>query len=122
MAAKGQSPYSIGIAPSSIDFDLDPTQQMRKYKREEKDARSPHVLPYEMGELPQYFANMVENGVQASRTIENILKSENFEHREELAKLKNNVEKAVVYLMKTVDPLLSKFTIGQNLEETEKKD
>jgi hypothetical protein len=119
MAAKGQSPYSIGIMSISINHDLDTVEQMAKYKQEEKEAKAPHTLPYEMGELPQYFGNMVENGVQAARTLETILKSENFENRKELEKLKNNLEKMIVYLMSNVDPILAKFTIGVKDDDLE---
>jgi hypothetical protein len=119
MIGRGQSPYSIGIQPTAIQKELDTVSQMTKYKQDEKDAKAPHTLPYEMGELPQYFGNMVENGVQAARTLETLLKSENFEHRKELEKLKNNLEKMIVYLMSNVDPILQKFTIGAKEDDFE---
>lgn len=112
--ARGSSPYSTGFASGRIDFDLDPKVQMAQYKAEEEAAKAPHTLPYEMGQLPVYFGNMVDNGFEATKVLDTILESDAFENKEDLIKLKSNLEKMVVYLMKNVDPILSKFTIGVN--------
>jgi hypothetical protein len=113
MANKGQSPYSTEIAKSSLDYDMNPMAQMLQYKREEEEAKADLVLPYEMGEIPQYLADMTESGYRAASIMENILKSNNFQgDMKRLAKLKNNLEKMVVYLMQEVDPTLLTFTIG----------
>ena len=114
MASKGTSPYSTSLANSHIDFDLKPDQQMVKYKTEEEAAKAPHTLPFELGELPAYFAEMVDCGFNAARTLDNALKIEKYKDRKELLKLKNNLEQIVSYLMKNVDPVLSKFTIGND--------
>lgn len=111
--ARGSNPYSIGVA-GRINFELDPSSQLRQFRREDEEAKAPHTLPYEMGELPQYYANIVENAFQAARTIDTLLKSENFENHKELFKLKTNTEKMLVYLMENVDEILSKFVIGSD--------
>lgn len=116
--AKGDSPYSTGFASGKLDYNLDPLVQMRQYEREEKETHSaPHTLPYEMGELPQYFANMVDNGLQACKVMEDCLKSKNVKNKKALLKLKINTEKAVMYLLEHVDQTLDKFVIGANNEE-----
>lgn len=115
--AKGDSPYSTGFASSKIDHNLDPLVQMRQYEREEKETHSaPNTLPYEMGELPQYFANIVDNGLQACKVLEDLIKSKNVKHKESLVALKKNTEKAIMYFLKTVDPTLDKFVIGGSME------
>lgn len=112
---KSDSAYSTGFASGKINHDLDTAQQMRQYKREEKETHSaPNVLPYEMGQLPDYFANMVENGMQASKTLEILLESKEYKHKDDLLKLKNNVDKMLMYLIQNVDATLDKFTIGAN--------
>lgn len=110
---KSDSPYSTGFASGKIDFDLNPSAQMRRYKTEEKETyEAPRTLPYEMGNLPQYFGDMVDSALQASRVLEDLLKSETIEHREDLIKLKNNTDKIIMYLIQNVDTTLDKFTIG----------
>ena len=113
MAITGQSPYSTEIAKSALDYDMNPMAQMLQYKREEEESKADLVSPYEMGELPQYLADMTESGYRAASIMENILKSNNFQGDvKRLAKLKKNLEKMVVYLMQEVDPTLLTFTIG----------
>lgn len=113
MAAKGESPYSTKFASPDIDHDLDTSSQMKKYKKEERETHSgPNTLPYEMQNLPQYFGAMVDNGMQAAKTIEDLLKTKDVEHKKELLKLKKNTEKMVLYLMQNVDYVLEKYTIG----------
>jgi hypothetical protein len=113
MPDRGTSPYSTEIARSAIDYDLNPTAQMLQYKREEEGALAPLALPYEMSELPQMFADMVDSGFSAAKIIENILKSQNFEgDSKKLEKLKINIEKIVIYLLKNVDSTLYTYTIG----------
>lgn len=115
--AKGDSPYSTGFASSKIDNNLDPLVQMRQYKREEKETHSaPNTLPYEMAELPQYFANIVDNGLQACKVLEDLIKSKNVKHKKALITLKKNTEKSIMYFLKTVDPTLDKFVIGGSME------
>jgi hypothetical protein len=110
------SPYSTAIASGAIDFDfessLNPSEQMRKYKTDEKEAKAPHTLPFEFGELPQQMANIVDNAFAASRNLENLLKMEEFQKNGELIKLKGNLEKIIMYLIKNGDRILSEYTIG----------
>jgi hypothetical protein len=113
-SSKGESPYSTALANSHIDFDLNPEHQMAKYKAEEEFAKSPYTLPYEMGDLPSYFADMVDSGFNAARTLDNVLKIEKYKENKDLMKFKNNLEKMVAYLMQNVDPVLSKFTLGKD--------
>ncbi len=122
--AKGKNPYSTTFASGDIKFDLDTTQQMRKYKQEEKETHSaPNTLPYEMGSLPIYFGEMVNNGIQAAKTLEDVLQNKNVEHKEELLKLKKNTEKMVMYLLQNVDSVLDKYTIGfKNRDNDEVED
>ena len=111
--AKGKNPYSTTFTSGNIDFDLDTKAQMKQYKREEKETHSaPNTLPYEIGSLPAYFGEMVQNGIQAAKTLENFLQNKNVENKEELLKLKKNTEKMVLYLLQNVDATLDKFTIG----------
>jgi hypothetical protein len=113
MATKGESPYSTKFASPDIDHNLDPSGQMKKYKREERETHNaPNTLPYEMQNLPTYFGNMVDNGMQAAKTIEDLLKTKDVEHKKELLKLKRDTEKMVVYLMQNVDNVLERYTIG----------
>ena len=48
--AASNSPYSTAIASGAIDLDfknpLNPSEQMRKYKTDEKMAQAPDTLPY----------------------------------------------------------------------------
>jgi hypothetical protein len=113
MATKGESPYSTKFASPDIDHNLDPSAQMKKYKKEERETHAgPNALPYEMQNLPQYFGAMVDNGMQAAKCIEDLLKTKDVKHKEELLKLKKNTEKMVLYLMQNVDYVLEKYTIG----------
>lgn len=110
------SPYSTAIASGAIDFDfessLNPSQQMRKYKTDEKEAQTPNVLPFEFGELPQNLANIVDNAFAASSKLENIIKMEKYQKNGDLIKLKGNLEKMIMYLMQNVDKTLENYTIG----------
>ena len=117
MASKGTSPYSTSLASSHIDFELNPDQQMVKYKTEEEEAKAPHTLPFELGKLPAYFADMVDSGFNAAKTLDNALRIEKYKDCKELLKLKNNLEEIVSYLMKNVDPVLAKFTIGNDSKD-----
>ena len=108
-----ESPYSTKFASGKIDHDLNPTTQMKQFKREEKDTHyAPNILPYEMGNLPEYYSTMVDSGIQASKILETVLKSKEVRHKKELLKLKKATEKIVVYLLKNVDSILEKQTIG----------
>jgi hypothetical protein len=113
MADKGRSPYSTEIVKSSLDYDMNPSSQMLRYKREEQEAKSPLTLPYEMSELPRLLADMVDSGFNASKIMDNVLNSENFKgDSERLEKLKRNLEKMVTYLMSESDKILMSYTIG----------
>jgi len=108
-----ESPYSTKFASGEIDHDRDPRTQMKVWKKEEKETHyAPNVLPYEMGELPEYFGNMVDNGIQACKNIETALKTKDFKNKKKLLTLKRNTEKMVVYLLKNVDSTLENYTIG----------
>ena len=107
------SPYSTSFVQGAIDYDLDPTTQMKIFKREEKETHvAPNTLPYEMGNLPTYFGAMVDNGFQACKTIEGLLKTKDVKHKKELYKLMKNTEKMIMYLVENVDPTLEMFTLG----------
>ena len=114
--AASNSPYSTAIASGAIDFDfessLNPSEQMRKYKTEEKEAQAPNVLPFEFGDLPQNLANIVDNAFESSSNLENILKMEKYQKNGDLVKLKGNLEQIIMYLMKNGDKTLEKYTIG----------
>jgi hypothetical protein len=113
MASKGESPYSTKFASPDIDHDRDPSTQMKTYKREERETHiAPNTLPYEMGNLPTNYGAMVDNGMQAAMTIENLLKTKDVKNKKELLKLKRNTEKIVLYLMQNVDYVLEQYTIG----------
>jgi hypothetical protein len=116
--AASNSPYSTAIASGAIDFDfensLNPSQQMLKYKTEEKAARAPNILPAEFADLPQNLASIVDNAFSASSKLDNLLKMEQFQKDASLLKLKGNLEKMMIYLMKNGDKILSKHTIGAN--------
>ena len=107
------SPYSTKFASGEIDHNLDPRTQMRKYKKEEYETyKAPNILPYELGDLPEYYSNVVDNAMQASRIIENALKTNEIRNKKELLELKQNTDKIVYYLVKNVDRILEKQTIG----------
>lgn len=113
MANKSTSPYSTDFASGDIDHDLDPSTQMRIYKREERQTHvGPNTLPYELGSLPERFGAMVDNGIQAAKIIEDFLKTPDVKHEKELMRLKKNTEKIVLYLIQNVDYILEKQTIG----------
>jgi hypothetical protein len=108
-----ESPYSTKFASGEIDYDHDPRTQMKNWKKEEKETHyAPNVLPYEMANLPEYYGNMVDNGIQACKTLEVALKSKDFKNKKQLLKLKDNTEKMVIYLLQNVDSILEKHTIG----------
>lgn len=115
--ANGKSPYSTAFASGRIDFALKPDQQMRKYKKEEKEThKGDPILPYELGDIPQHYAIMVENAMSVSKKLENALKNENIidslEKQEALQRLKDNTDKIAVFLLQHVDKVLSEFTIN----------
>ena len=123
MADNSKNPYSTTVASGQINYELDTAAQIQKYKQEEKDTHSaPNTLPYELGQLPIYFGEMVSNGIQAAKNIEDVLQSKNIEHKEELLKLKKNVDKMVMYLLENVDSVLDKFTIGRKYRDDEELD
>lgn len=107
------SQYSTKFASGEIDHGYDPKGQMQKFKREEKDTHyAPNILPYELGNVPQLYAQMIESGMQAAKAIEVALKSKEFHDKDDLARLLKNTEQMIAYLIKTVDPTLEKHTIG----------
>jgi hypothetical protein len=114
--ASSNSPYSTALASGNIDFDfenaLNPSEQMKKYKTEEENAKASHTLPHEFGDLPQHLAIIVDNAFQASSNLNNVLKMEDYKRNKQLTKLKNNLEKIVMYLMKNGDKTLSNFVIA----------
>ena len=117
-----KSSYSTGFATGSIDHNLNPEGQMKKYKTEEIDTHeAPQILPYEMGQLPQYYAEAVDNLISASKTLENVLRDGKWQNNPELMKLKNNTDKAVMYFMQNVDPALDSVTIGGIMKDNEAK-
>lgn len=108
-----ESPYSTKFASGEIDRDHDPRTQMKNWKKEEAETHyGPNVLPYEIGELPEYYGNMVDGGIQACKAIETALKTKDFKNKDQLERLKRNTEKMVVYLLTNVDSTLEKYTIG----------
>lgn len=114
--AKGDSPFATGFASRKIDHNLKTDAQMKKYKTEEAlTSKGEPILPYEMANLPTYYADMVEGAISASKNLEEILKNPNLvpeeEEAEELRKLKNNTDKIIYYLLENVDKTLSQFTI-----------
>ena len=109
----GKAPYSTGFATGKINHELNPEGQMHKYKSEERDTHeSSRVLPYELSTLPLLYAGVVDNAMQASKTLEGILREGKWENDPDLMKLKNNTDKALYYFMQTVDSTLDKHTIG----------
>jgi hypothetical protein len=108
-----ESPYSTKFASGEIDYDHDPRTQMKKFKQEEAETHyAPNVLPYEMGNLPEHYGNMVDAGIQACKILETALKTKDIKNKKQLLKLKDNTEKMVVYLLQNVDSILEKQTIG----------
>lgn len=121
--SKGVSPYSTDFASGDIDYDIDPSTQMKIWKKEELETHyGPNTLPYELSNLPQHFGAMVDNGMRAARIIEDYLKINDSKDFDELMKLKKNTEKIIVYLIKNVDPTLEKLTIGAKHAEDDAKD
>jgi hypothetical protein len=119
MASK-DSPYSTGFMSANINFDNDTEQMFKQIKREEDETHeSIPTLPYELSSLPQYFADIVDNAMNASIKIENVLKSKNFKNKKDLEKLKNNVDKMIKYLIRNVDPTLDKFAIRGRLDSND---
>jgi hypothetical protein len=111
--SKGVSPYSTDFASGDIAYDYNANSQMKSWKKEELDTHiAPNFLPYELSSLPQYFGMMVDNGMRASQTIEDYLKVNDPKKYDELMKLKKNTDKIVFFLMKNVDAILEKVTIG----------
>ena len=112
------SPYSTAIASGSIDFNfenpLNPSEQMRKYKTDEKLAQAPNTLPYEFEGIPQHLANIIDSAFQASSKLKDIIKIEKYQKNGDLIKLKGNLEEIFMYLMKNGDKILSNYTNGNN--------
>ena len=117
--AGGKSAYSTGFASGKIDHDLNPEGQMKQFKREEKESTAPNILPYELGALPNYYAEIVDNAISASKTLENLLRNGEYENDKDLQKLKNNTDKMIIYLSQNVDQVLDKFTIGDKVDPNE---
>lgn len=116
MASK-DSPYSTGFMSSNINFDTDTEQMFKQIKREEEDTHQAiPTLPYELSLLPQYCADVVDNAMRASINIENVLRSKNFKNKDDLLRLKNNLDKMIRYLIKNVDSTLDKFAIRTSMD------
>lgn len=117
------SPYSTKFLSGEIDHAFNPDELMKKYKKEEKETHpTPNILPYEFGDLPILYANIIENAMHASQILENALKNQEITHKKELSKLKKNTEKMIVYLVKNVDPTLEQQTIGhKHLDDEDEK-
>lgn len=114
------SPYSTKFASGEIDHDLDTSQLMKQYKKEEKDTHNaPNILPYELGDLPMHYGDLIDSGLQACKILETALKMKEIKNKKELAILKKNTEKMVVYLLQNVDSILEKQTIGARHEGDE---
>jgi hypothetical protein len=113
------SPYSTKFASGEIKNDLDTTQMFKQYKKEEKDAEAPNILPYELGDLPMHYGDLIDSGIQACKILETALKMKEVKNKKSLSILKKNTEKMVVYLLKNVDSILEKQTIGANHEGDE---
>jgi hypothetical protein len=123
MASSAKTPYSTSILSKNVKMSLDPTAQMKAYRKQEEDAIPKNTLPFELSNLPNHFGNMVDSGIQACKAMEDIFKTPDYEDSEDLKKLKRNVEKMVVYLIKNVDIILENYTIGhRHNRDLEKKD
>jgi hypothetical protein len=123
MASSAKTPYSTSILSKNVKMSLDPTAQMKVYKKQEEDAIPKNTLPFELSNLPNHFGNMVDSGIQACKAMEDIFKTPDYEDSEDLKKLKRNVEKMVVYLIKNVDVILENYTIGhRHNRDLKKKD
>ena len=123
MPNNGQSPYSTKFVSGQIDYDLDPSTQMREWKKEEREThQAPNTLPFEMANLPEYYASVIDNAFQASKTIEAILKTKDVKNKESLYKLMKNTEKIVIYLLQTVDSTLEQYSIGTSHMGDDRKD
>jgi hypothetical protein len=119
MASK-DSPYSTGFLSSNINFSDDTSQLFKQIKREEDEThQSIPTLPFELSMLPEYFANMVDNAMNASINIDKVVNSKNLKNKDDLLRLKENVDKMIRFLIKTVDPTLDKFAIRSKLETNE---
>jgi hypothetical protein len=115
------SPYATGFLSANINFDFNDSRNFKERKKEEKEThKSPDLLPYELRELPICFATIVENAIKASKIIEPLLESNNIKDKKELANLKNNMDKLVMYLFKNVDNILDKHTIGGKMDVDDK--
>lgn len=119
MASK-DSPYSTGFLSSNINFNTDSAEMFKQIKREEDETHeSIPTLPYELSLLPQYFADIVDNAMNASIQIENVLRSKNYKNKKDLLKLKENVDKMIRYLIRNVDPTLDKFAIRSRMDSND---
>lgn len=111
------SPYATGFLSANINFDFDTIENFKKLKKEEKENhKTQKSLPYEMYDLPVCFGSIVENAIKASKIIEPLLGSNNIKDKKELAKLKENMDKLVMYLIKNVDNILDKQSIGGKMD------
>lgn len=110
------NPYSTALASGEIDYDFDsslnPSGQMKKYKKEEDAALAPDILPEEFQSLPENIATMIENAHDASRILNNVLKMADYADKKDLMTLQNNLQKVVYYFTKNTDQILGKYTIG----------
>lgn len=107
------SPYSTKFASGEIDHELNPAGQMKRFKKEENQTHNaPNILPYELGNLPDIYSRILENAIQASKTIDAALKSKEVRRKKELLRLKNDTDKMARYILMNVDAVLEKQTIG----------
>jgi hypothetical protein len=119
MASK-DSPYSTGFLSSNINFSDDTSEMFKQIKKEEDITHDAiPTLPFELSMLPEYFANMVDNAMNASINIDKVLSTKDLKNKKDLTKLKENVDKMIRFLIKNVDPTLDKYAIRSKLETNE---
>lgn len=120
MASK-DSPYSTGFLSSNINFSDDTSEMFKKIKEEEDITHeATPTLPFELSMLPEYFASMVDNGMNASINIDKVLSTKDLKNKNDLLKLKENLDKMIRFLVKNVDPTLDKFAIRSRVDSDEK--
>lgn len=123
MPLKGESPYSTKFASPDIDHEMTTGSKLKSFKRDERETHTaPNTLPYEMGNLPKYYGDMIDAGIQACKDIENVLKVKDVENKKDLLKLKRATEKMVLWLLQNVDFILEKYTIGETHAADDKKE
>lgn len=116
------SPYTTNFVQGQIDYDLNPKGQMMRYKTEERDTHiAPNTLPYEFGQLPMYYGDIIANAMEALAKLRQILSNPNIKNKKKLFKLYQNTEKIVTYLVKNVDSTLVEYTIGGKKDEEQEK-